>query len=148
MESMSDIVWAINPANDSLERVMIRMKEFAAEMLEPAKINYFFDIEGVLEDISLNLEQRKDLYMIFKESVNNAVKYSGATEMNFLFDHKQGLFRMVITDNGGGFDSSAEYAGNGLKNIAARAAAMNAKVQVKSIPGTGTRIVLEKVVTS
>lgn len=148
MESMSDIVWAINPANDSLERVMIRMKEFAAEMLEPARINYYFDIEGLFDNISLNLEQRKDLYMIFKESVNNAVKYSGATEMNFLFEHKQGLFRMVITDNGGGFDSSAEYAGNGLKNIAARAAAMNAKVQVKSIPGTGTRIVLEKVVTS
>lgn len=148
MESMSDIVWAINPANDTLEKVLIRMKEFAAELLEPARINYFFDIEGVLEDISLNLEQRKDLYMIFKESVNNAVKYSGATEMSFLIEHKPGMLRMVITDNGAGFDSAAEQTGNGLKNIASRAAAMNAIVQIKSIPGTGTSIVLEKTVTS
>ncbi|MBK8142148.1 MAG: hypothetical protein IPK57_15055 [Chitinophagaceae bacterium] len=46
MESMSDIVWAINPADDSLESTVIRMKEFAAEMLEPARINYYFDTEG------------------------------------------------------------------------------------------------------
>jgi hypothetical protein len=59
MESMSDMVWAINPMNDTLEKI-IRMKEHAAEMLEPAKINLHFSEDGTLDKIKLNIAQRKD----------------------------------------------------------------------------------------
>lgn len=79
MESMSDMVWAINPVNDSFEKVILRMKEFAAEILEPARINYYFTETGELEKTQLNPEQRKDIYLIFKEALNNVVKYSAAT---------------------------------------------------------------------
>ena len=147
MESMSDIVWAINPANDSLEKVLIRMKEFAAEMLEQAGINYYFETDIASGELQLNLEQRKDLYLIFKEAINNAVKYSTATEMNFLLQCRDGLLLLRITDNGNGFDVGLSSAGNGIKNMNSRAAAMNASFHIESIKGTGTSIILQKRLT-
>ena len=147
MESMSDIVWAINPANDSLEKVLIRMKEFTAEMLEPARINYFFEVEGALEKSMLNLEQRKDLYMIFKEALNNAVKYSEATEITITLRFKDNLLQLSVTDNGSWFNDASIYSGNGLINMKSRAAAMQGLLTIKSIPGTGTTVLLEKKVT-
>lgn len=147
MESMSDMVWAINPINDSVEKVIIRMKEFAAEMLEPARINYYFSGENRLADIQLNLEQRKNLYLVVKEAINNIVKYSEATEVSIVFqEHGEGM-KMSITDNGNGFDAQKNYSGNGLRNMNTRAEEMGAGIRITSIPGAGTSIVLELAVT-
>ncbi|MBL7742585.1 MAG: GAF domain-containing protein [Chitinophagaceae bacterium] len=143
MESMSDIVWAINPANDSFEKVILRMKEFAAEILEPVRINYFFSEEGPLEKTQLNLEQRKDIYMIFKEALNNAVKYSGATEINIIMQQKKDGLKMVITDNGNGFDAEKVHSGNGLKNMKTRGVAMRGLLRIESIKGAGTSVILD-----
>lgn len=147
MESMSDIVWAINPANDTFEKVIVRMKEFAAEILEPARINYYFSEEGSLDKAQLNLEQRKDIYMVFKEAVNNAVKYSNATEVNIVLQKKDDSLRMLIVDNGNGFDTDQWHSGNGLKNMQSRAREMNAVLRVDSIKGTGTTIILDVSIT-
>lgn len=147
MESMSDIVWAINPSNDSLEKVLIRMKEFAAEMLEPAGINYYFETDIAQGEMQLNLEQRKDLYLIFKEAINNAVKYSAATELNILLRCRDGLLLLQITDNGNGFTTETPSSGNGIKNMSSRATAMNASLHLESIQGTGTSITLKKHIT-
>jgi signal transduction histidine kinase len=147
MESMSDIVWAINPANDSFEKVILRMKEFAGEILEPARINYYFTEEGSLDKAQLNLEQRKDIYMVFKEAVNNAVKYSQATEVNIVLQKKEDSLRMVIMDNGNGFDTEQINSGNGLKNMQSRAKEMKAVLRVDSIKGTGTTLTLEVAIT-
>ncbi|MBL7749659.1 MAG: hypothetical protein JNM19_19635, partial [Chitinophagaceae bacterium] len=143
MESMSDMVWAINPVNDNFEKVILRMKEFAAEILEPARINYYFTEEGLLENTYLNLEQRKDIYMIFKEAVNNIVKYSGATEVNILLRRTDHILKMMITDNGNGFDTLRVNSGNGLKNMRSRSEEMGATIRVESLPNTGTSISLE-----
>lgn len=147
MESMSDIVWAINPVNDSIEKVLIRMKEFTAEMLEPTKINYFFKVEGNLDKSLLNLEERKDLYMIFKESINNAIKYSNATEINIALSLHNNQLQLQITDNGIGFNSSKSFTGNGLRNMNSRAMAMKATLTIHSIVNTGTTILLQKSIT-
>lgn len=147
MESMSDIVWAINPSNDSIEKVLLRMKEFAAEMLEPAKINYFFKVQGSLGKSLLNLEERKDLYMIFKETINNAVKYSEATEINISLTLHNNVLQLQVTDNGKGFNSANNYNGNGLKNMNSRALAMGATLTVHSIENAGTTILLRKAIT-
>lgn len=147
MESMSDIVWAINPSNDSIEKVFLRMKEFAAEMLEPAKINYYFKVEGSLGKSILNLEERKDLYMIFKEAINNAVKYSEATEINISLTLHNNILQLQVTDNGKGFNSANNYNGNGLKNMNSRALAMGATLTIHSIENAGTTILLRKGIT-
>lgn len=148
METMSDIVWAINPANDNFEKVLIRMKEFIAEIMEPAGISYFFRVDGDLELLSVNLEQRKDIYMIFKEAVNNAVKYSGATEVNTSIKWTNGMLQMVIMDNGKGFDLNQYSSGNGLKNMKGRAKDMQAEIRIDSIVGSGTSVMLRVPLTS
>mgnify|MGYP002376620598 CR=1 FL=1 len=147
MERMSDIVWAINPVNDSFDKVMLRMKEFAAEILESAGINYYFNEEGSLNKTQLNLEQRKDIYLIFKEAVSNAVKYSRATEVNVILQKENDRLKMTIIDNGNGFDAEAEYPGNGIKNMQNRAAGMHAILRIDSIKGTGTTVAIEVVIT-
>lgn len=147
MESMSDMVWAINPSNDTFEKVALRMKEFAAELLEPAGINYFFREEGQMEKAVLNPEQRKDIYLIFKEALNNAVKYSSASEIDILLKKENGFVIMKVMDNGKGFDKANYKSGNGIKNIQIRGLEMKAMVTIDSIPGTGTTISIQVPVT-
>ena len=143
MESMSDIVWAINPSNDTMDKILIRMKELGAEMLEPAKVNYFFHEEGNLEDLTLNVGQRKDLYLIYKEALNNAVKYSEASEVHIYLRRNEDLLQLQITDNGKGFDPGKERSGNGLKNMLSRAEDMKALIHIDSILRTGTTVMIE-----
>ena len=143
MESMSDMVWAINPANDTLEKIILRMKEHAAEILEPTKINLYFREDGTLNDIKLNLGQRKDLYLIFKEALNNAVKYSEASEMHILLSRENNFMKMQIIDNGKGFETEKSYSGNGLRNMHSRALQMQASLKIQSIQGSGSAIVLQ-----
>ena len=140
LESIGDMVWVINPANDNFEKLVFRMKEFTGEMVDPLKINYHFHEEGVLHAVQLNVEQRKEIYMIFKEAVTNAVKYSGTSELHITLSEKNGLLNMEIVDNGAGFDTQAVLQGNGLKNMRARAASIGAAINIESIKGLGTKI--------
>ncbi len=143
LESIGDMVWVINPVNDNFERLMFRMKEFTAEILEPLKIAYHFREEGVLHNIQLNLEQRKDLYMIFKEAITNAVKYSNTCEISIWLSEKNGKLMMEIQDHGSGFDTSNEFSGNGLQNMKIRANHIGADLSIESDKLKGTRILLE-----
>jgi signal transduction histidine kinase len=143
MESMGDIVWAINPQNDSFEQIVSRMKEFTAEMVEPLNIQYQFKEEGNFSNLSLDIQKRKDLYLLFKEAVNNAAKYSQCK--NLLVDIKQEVqqISMQITDDGIGFDEKLVKHGNGLSNMQERAASMNAMLIIDAAPGRGTSITLK-----
>jgi len=145
---MSDIVWAINSANDTFEKVLLKMKEFAAEILEPAGINYYFREEGDFHLLSMNPSQKKDIYLIFKEAINNAVKYSKATEINISVKSENNIVKLLILDNGDGFDATRHYSGNGMKNMRGRAKEMNAVIRIESIKKTGTSIALDIPVTS
>ncbi|KYP14463.1 two-component regulator propeller domain-containing protein [Flavihumibacter sp. CACIAM 22H1] len=147
MESMSDMIWAINPANDSLEKVLIKMKEFAAEMLEPSGINYHFETSGFTQQSVLNLEERKDLYLVFKEAVTNIAKYACATAVTISLKFDKEELQLRIRDNGKGFDTNKEDTGNGLSNMRARARAMGAEFTLESVAGTGTTIMLKKHIT-
>lgn len=143
LESIGDMVWVINPANDNFEKLLFRMKEFTAEILEPLKINYHFVEEGVLHAIQLNLEQRKEIYMIFKEAVTNAVKYSGTTELVITLAERKDILEMEIEDKGIGFDPKKITAGNGLRNMKERAAEIGAEISIDSETDRGSRIHLK-----
>ena len=147
MESMSDIVWAINPANDTAEKMMLRMKEYTAEMLEPLRINYFFYEEGALTETKLGLNERKDIFLIFKEAINNAVKYSEATEINIWIKKQDTLFILTVADNGKGFDPDKTIRGNGLNNMQSRAEGINASFKITSLADNGTSISLQLPIT-
>ncbi len=141
LENMQDIVWAINPENDTLSQVLARMKEFAGELCEAAGIDYVFETDGDLETVKLTVHKRKDLYLVFKEALNNAVKYSSCKMIRISL-HKQqdGWLNLGIEDNGKGFVQNEIQPGNGLRNMAQRAKEVNGNVNILSGPGQGTKV--------
>lgn len=143
LESMSDIVWAINPANDTGEKLVLRMKEFAAEILEPLNIGYTFRELGDFSNTLLNLNQRKDFYLVYKEAINNSAKYSQCTEIEIEITKSQERVSLKVKDNGIGFDKSNMRLGNGIKNMEARATAMKAELTLAAEQGVGVTIYLD-----
>lgn len=143
LESMSDIVWTINPVNDSLEKVIFKMKEFAADLLEPMNIQYEFIQSKDFSNMQLDLNQRKNLYLVFKEAINNAAKYSNCTQIMISILHQNNSLVLEVKDNGKGFDTANQFTGNGLKNIRQRAAEMNGSAVISSRAGKGTTVLLK-----
>jgi ligand-binding sensor domain-containing protein len=140
MESMSDIVWAINPENDKLEAMISRMKEFAAEICEAKQVDLDFVLPKELEKISFDAAKRKNIFLIFKESVNNAIKYSQCTRLYIGFEKTGNHLLMEIKDNGRGFDLHNGRSGNGLKSMKERATVIGAAFVIQSKPGDGTSV--------
>ncbi len=147
MERMSDIVWSINPGHDSLEQLLVRMKEFAAEMLESKNIRYTFVERDDLSDIKLDLDTRKNLFLIYKESINNAAKYSEGTEVTITLGRNGGALSLSVRDNGKGFVTGDIRNGNGLSNMKERARVMKGRLVHTTAPGKGTEVLAELPVT-
>ena len=147
MESMGDIVWAINPQNDTIEQMIFRMKEFTAEILEPLNINYTFKEDGNFSNIKLDIKKRKDFYLLFKEAVNNAAKYSNCNNLQVQVEQDAHFLHLTVTDDGKGFNEKLVKSGNGLINMRERAASMVAKINIDSVPGKGTSIALDVPIT-
>ncbi len=139
MEGMSDMVWSINPNNDSVQNMVTKMKEFSAEILEPKNISYRFQGEETLHS-PLNVKKRKNIFLIFKESINNAAKYSEGTFVDVNLSEEANNLLLTINDNGKGFDTTKVQSGNGLGNIRARANEINASLELESILGKGTTL--------
>ncbi len=140
-QGMSDIVWAIKPDNDKLENMLVRMREYASHTLEPKNIETIFITEEPVLSQSLNMQQRRDFFLIFKEAINNAAKYSQAGKVEITISKETDQLLLRISDNGIGFDSEKETSSNGLKNMIARAEALKGFVQIQTEPGKGTTVV-------
>jgi len=139
MENISDIVWSINPNNDTMKQVIIRMREFASEIIEPANMHYTFT-EEVSEDLILDAAKRKNIFLIVKEAINNAVKYSEASQLTIALHQKNQILTIQINDNGKGFDEATIRSGNGLRNLRERTHEINGTITIASNPGSGTAI--------
>jgi signal transduction histidine kinase len=142
MERMGDIVWAINPGNDAVENLLIKMKEFLAEILEPLGIDYRLEGLELLKKGRLDVGRRKEIYLIFKEAVNNAAKYSGCTTVIVGLVSDSGDWVLSVIDDGRGFDAQAVRRGNGLRNMRERATALGGDLRIDSAPGKGTIVQL------
>ena len=142
-ESLGDIVWNINPRYDDLQNLFIRMKRYAADMMDGKNISYEMDFPEDADKITLTMEKRRDFYLIFKEAVNNLVKYSKATHANVIVKGDRKIISLVIKDNGVGFDNSKVQYGNGLNNMKQRALTCNAILEIISNHGAGTLVKLE-----
>jgi two-component system, NarL family, sensor histidine kinase UhpB len=142
IEAMSDIVWTINAENDSFEKIIFRMKSLAFNLFRAKKIEFTFHADEILNEKKLSLEERRNFYLIFKEAINNLVKYASATRAAITLTYENNKIRLRIQDNGVGFDTSQQNAGNGLKNMKRRADEMKAGFKIESQPGSGTQIEL------
>ena len=147
MDKLHDIVWSIHPDNDNMEQLIARMREFSAEILEPKAITARFLIKKEVCSLRPDLEKRKTIYMIFKEAVNNAAKYSNASQVIIQFELSGNSFALRIKDNGNGFHIEDIKKGNGLRNMQDRAKLSGGSVSVSSQPGQGTEVVLDIAIT-
>ncbi|GAA4405777.1 hypothetical protein GCM10023187_24530 [Nibrella viscosa] len=141
-ESMQDIIWTIQTKYDSLEDVVTRMREFGLKMAEARDIRFMMDVSDKFHSTRLNVEQRRNLYLIFKESLNNAVKYADCTTINVFLTVVGKHLKLVIEDNGRGFDPKTVRQGNGLQNLQKRANEIKGQLTLQAAPGAGTRIEL------
>lgn len=143
MESMSDIVWSLNSRNDSFDNIFNRLQSFAFQMLEPQGCQIEFDIPEQNSDMKLGMEERKNLYLLIKEAINNAAKYASCSQ--FLVSVRKNIqgYRIEIQDNGKGFDPENITKGNGLMNMQKRAKDLRADFEIESSPGIGTRILVD-----
>ncbi len=142
VENMSDIVWAIKPDNDSSEKMFLRIQNYASELQQASNTVYQSVIDPQANAISLNMEQRKNIYLIFKESIYNAFKYAEASQVTFNANYNDGLLNITLMDNGKGFEVGKKQSinGNGLINLQRRAKEINAVLLVESVLGKGTKI--------
>jgi len=143
MESMDDIVWNIDPSNESMENVLSRMREFAGNLLEASGINYSFREDKEVGCMNLELGKRHDLFMIFKEAVNNLAKHSGCCNAAIELSVKKNILQLLITDNGKGFKNDGFSEGNGIGNLYKRAAALHGTLIIDSQINKGTKIELK-----
>ncbi|MFN2392863.1 MAG: two-component regulator propeller domain-containing protein [Pyrinomonadaceae bacterium] len=142
VSSMSDIVWAINPKKDSLLDLTRRMRGYAEETLQQCGIRLKFEAPLADSDLKLDANTRRNIYLIFKESLNNIVRHSQASKVEVDLKIAGKELILQIRDNGKGFDTSQEYDGNGLLSIKKRAADAGGSLQINSSDGAGTKIVL------
>jgi two-component system sensor histidine kinase UhpB len=141
-ENMTDIVWAINPKNDRFENVLIRMDQFASEILEAKNIELDFLSDAALSTFKLSMWQRKNVYLFFKEVINNAAKYSDADKVIVRIVRKEHSIEMTIRDNGKGFDTAKVFNGNGMHTLRKRKAELNADLNITSHVNEGTCVQL------
>lgn len=140
MEAMDDIVWSIKPSNDTMQKITARMRGFATNVLEAKEIELDFRVDEAVFDARLHMEARRDFFLIFKEAVNNAAKYSKAGTVTVQMGLHNNRLVLIVADDGVGFDTENSDNGNGLGNMQKRADAMQGRLQVISKPGKGTRI--------
>ena len=143
VESIGDLIWAVKPHPDFLNDIADRMREYAGRVLDARDIDYQMKIPRVLPMVDISLEVRRNFYLIFKEAVNNAVKYSGCRRMAIDLRLTGGnALTLTISDDGAGFDPSGVFTGNGLLNMKRRAADIGAQIRIASETGVGTTVFL------
>lgn len=138
INSMNDIVWMINPKNDILNRLFERIDNFGKELFVSRGISFYFYSDPQLNNLLLPIEHRKNLYLIIKEALNNSAKYASCSQIELLIQSIGNQIKVIVKDNGIGFDSSSSNEGNGLLNMRVRAAEMGSKLLVETTVGKGT----------
>lgn len=142
-QEISDIVWAINPNNDKIENLVVRMREYLAQTLEPKEIDIQMNVEKEALVQNLNMGDRKEFFLIFREAVHNIAKHSEAQKVEISVTKKGNFLEMKIHDDGKGMNTLENTFSNGLKNMEIRAKSLKGNLKINSEPGKGTTICLE-----
>jgi signal transduction histidine kinase len=137
-QNMSDIVWSIRPDNEKIENLVVRMREFAAQTLEPLNINTSITADDAIVNKILPMQYRKDILLIYKEAINNITKHANATTAKILLTGQKGKMVLSIADNGTWKNG---YTGTGTKTMQERATAIGGRLLITNT-GPGTQILL------
>ena len=149
VDSMSDVVWAINPRRDRLSDLVYRMRRFASDVFSARNIELGFIAPSQLTHASLGADVRRQVFLIFKESVNNIARHSECRRVGITLEIEGSLLLLKVSDDGRGFDltlasgAGDQTSGHGLTSITHRAQSLGGDLHVVSQPGGGTCILLE-----
>jgi ligand-binding sensor domain-containing protein/signal transduction histidine kinase len=139
-----DLIWTLDPGADSLLQTLVRLREFGDDLFKRSGIK--FQTSGISEEweqLRLEPDVRKHLLLLFKEAMNNCLKYSQASRCHFMIEKTTDGFQIKLSDDGQGFDLGKTKQGYGLRNMQERAEKMGGIFQLESCPGSGTSILLK-----
>jgi signal transduction histidine kinase len=143
LASIDEILWALNPRRDTLQDFADYVCDYAQKFLGPANIECVFEVESDTLNAIADLPLRRSLLMAIKETLNNTVKYSGATEFRLQIRRHRHNLSVIVQDNGRGFDPHSVRPGrNGLGNISRRMQELGGNCRIVSASGQGCRVEL------
>jgi signal transduction histidine kinase len=142
IESMADIVWAVDPTKDRLDDLVLRMRRFVEEQCAAAGISLAFDAPNEESALGLDADLRREVLLVFKEAVNNSVRHAQCGTIRVGIRVAAGRLTLTVTDNGRGFVDTGNGDGNGLRSMNARAQRLGGELEVSPAPGRGTRITM------
>lgn len=140
LDSMSDIVWAINPQNDHLNDLVRRMRRVASEMLPAKDIEFQFSVPTEGLDLRLGADIRRELFLMFKEALNNLVRHSTCKRADIELRIDRARLVLKVVDDGKGFDAGSISEGNGLTSLRRRAHSLGGETTISSVQESGTAI--------
>lgn len=144
MTGMREVLWTMNPDYDNLPRFIAYIRGFVSDMVADLQIAYELTGPEQIDQIYLSPQVRKELLLIIKEAVNNAIKHSGCTHIKIKYD-TENYIDLSIDDNGIGFDFSQQSNGIGMSSIHHRTAKIGGKISIKTAPGQGTVVHLSEI---
>jgi ligand-binding sensor domain-containing protein/two-component sensor histidine kinase len=140
VDSMSDIVWAVNPKRDRLSDLTQRMRRHASDLFTARDIAFTFSAPDAQQDFALGADTRREVFLIFKEGVNNIARHSGCAAAEVEFRAGGGALELTLRDDGRGFDPAAESDGNGLDSMRRRASRLGGALDISTGNGHGTTV--------
>jgi signal transduction histidine kinase len=141
VDSMSDIVWVVNPQRDSLHDLIVKLKDSYNEFFSSIGISFQVNNVEKSDDIKLPMDYKQNLLLMFKEAINNAIKYSGCKKLKLEAFFRNDVIEIILKDDGAGFNLNEVKFGNGIRNMENRAKKIKGKLSWKSEIGVGTTVV-------
>jgi signal transduction histidine kinase len=140
VDSLQDIIWVLNPKNDTLESLAAYIREYALKFFEPFSVDVQFSYPEKFYDIKLSEETRRNIFLAIKESFNNIGKHAWCNKVRIFIDFIPGEVRIILQDDGKGFDvANTRQFSNGLVNMKNRIEQVGGQYEIASEPGKGTR---------
>lgn len=141
---LRDMLWVLDDNLDTVNELGIRIRQFTTPVTDAAGIKATVNVAAEIADRKLSKEEKRNLFLICKEAINNAIKYSGATEITVHITATGKKMQITIADNGKGFDTAAIKEGYGLKNMHYRAGQVGYNISIASSSDSGTQISIHK----
>jgi signal transduction histidine kinase/ligand-binding sensor domain-containing protein len=140
VDSMSEIVWAINPNKDHFSDLSQRMRHFASDLLTARQIHFRFRTIDVDQDIKVGANVRREFFLIFKEGINNIARHAQCSEVEIELHAADNRLILTLKDNGKGFDAGTQAMGHGLVSMRERTCALGGELEIMSAIGQGTNL--------
>ncbi len=139
VDNLQDIIWVLNPQNDTVESLSSYIREYGLKFFEPLSVQLDFDYPELFTGLHLSEEQRRNIFLTVKESFNNIAKYAWCTKVTVKIEETSTGIQLSIKDDGKGFDvNKVRLFANGLKNMQHRIEQVGGSYSISSEPGNGT----------